>query len=244
MTDKTRSYFLNEVGGLDSNNGMLMIGSTNHLGRLDPAILKRPSRFDRKYEFSLPGELEWEAYCRFWRGKLDGNNMVEFGEELCPVIAGMTEGFSFAYLKELFVSALLTITGGGTGGEDVGVVERDVKEKEDASVSTSSDDPVIVEKEDDTRAGAEGDDNSGSANAKPTEEASENKREVTEIEIPTHLRDNVLLKVIRSEIRTLLNEMDNTKDKGGKITGGGGLPGLDPLPQIKHRDRMMRSVVA
>ncbi|KAK0621798.1 P-loop containing nucleoside triphosphate hydrolase protein [Bombardia bombarda] len=45
---KTRSYFLNEVDGLASNDGILMVGSTNHLGRLDDAITKRPSRFDRK----------------------------------------------------------------------------------------------------------------------------------------------------------------------------------------------------
>jgi transitional endoplasmic reticulum ATPase len=31
-----RSYFLNEVDGLESNHGILMIASTNHLERLDP----------------------------------------------------------------------------------------------------------------------------------------------------------------------------------------------------------------
>lgn len=43
--DDIRSYFLNEVDGLESNDGILMIGSTNHLDKLDPAIAKRPSRF-------------------------------------------------------------------------------------------------------------------------------------------------------------------------------------------------------
>jgi transitional endoplasmic reticulum ATPase len=63
ITDKNRSYFLNEVDGLDSNNGILMIGSTNHLDALDRAISERPSRFDRKYHFQLPGEVERAAYC-------------------------------------------------------------------------------------------------------------------------------------------------------------------------------------
>ena len=30
VTDKLRSYFLNEVDGLQSNDGILILGSTNH----------------------------------------------------------------------------------------------------------------------------------------------------------------------------------------------------------------------
>lgn len=33
-----RSYFLNEIDGLKSNDGIFMVGSTNHLERLDPGI--------------------------------------------------------------------------------------------------------------------------------------------------------------------------------------------------------------
>lgn len=60
-----RSYFLNEVDGLESNDGILMIGSTNHLERLDPGIAKRPSRFDRKYLFNDPDEHERELYAEY-----------------------------------------------------------------------------------------------------------------------------------------------------------------------------------
>lgn len=38
ITEDVRSYFLNEVDGLKSNDGIFMIGSTNHLDRLDPGI--------------------------------------------------------------------------------------------------------------------------------------------------------------------------------------------------------------
>jgi transitional endoplasmic reticulum ATPase len=38
INDEVRSYFLNEVDGLKSNDGIFMIGSTNHLDRLDPGI--------------------------------------------------------------------------------------------------------------------------------------------------------------------------------------------------------------
>jgi transitional endoplasmic reticulum ATPase len=38
VNDRVRSYFLNEVDGLKANDGIFMIGSTNHLERLDPGI--------------------------------------------------------------------------------------------------------------------------------------------------------------------------------------------------------------
>ena len=41
VTDSVRSYFLNEVDGLKNNNGIFMVGSTNHLERLDPGISVR-----------------------------------------------------------------------------------------------------------------------------------------------------------------------------------------------------------
>ena len=55
ITDENRSFFLNELDGFAANAGILTIATTNHPGRLDPAILDRPSRFDRKYHFGLPG---------------------------------------------------------------------------------------------------------------------------------------------------------------------------------------------
>lgn len=109
VTPFVRSYFLNEVDGLESNHGILMVGSTNHLERLDPGISKRPSRFDRKYLFSLPNRDERVLYCQYWRKKLSGNKKIDFPEVLCDMIADITEEFSFAYLKEAFVASLLAI---------------------------------------------------------------------------------------------------------------------------------------
>lgn len=104
-----RSYFLNEVDGLESNHGILMIGSTNHLEQLDPGIAKRPSRFDRKYLFDVPNRDERVQYCEYWRRKLSDNKKIDFPKELSGKIADLTENFSFAYMKEAFVAALLVI---------------------------------------------------------------------------------------------------------------------------------------
>lgn len=62
VTKSTRSYFFNEVDGLENNNGILMVATTNHLDELDPGLSKRPSRFDRKYLFPLPNKVERSLY--------------------------------------------------------------------------------------------------------------------------------------------------------------------------------------
>ena len=64
VTNNTRSYFFNEVDGLENNDGILMIATTNHLDKLDPGLSKRPSRFDRKYLFPLPNKSERAQYGR------------------------------------------------------------------------------------------------------------------------------------------------------------------------------------
>ncbi|KAK7949531.1 hypothetical protein PG988_016170 [Apiospora saccharicola] len=109
IDDGVRSYFLNEVDGLKNNDGIFMVGSTNHLDRLDPGIAKRPSRFDRKYYFPDPDLAQRVAYCRFWQGKLADNEEIEFPDKLCDAIAKITDKFSFAYIQEAFVAALLAI---------------------------------------------------------------------------------------------------------------------------------------
>ena len=109
ITDSVRSFFLNAVDGLSSNDGILMIGSTNHLERLDPGIAKRPSRFDRKYLFPNPDLEQRIAYCKYWQKKLKDNKEVEFPDKLVKPIARLTNKFSFAYIQEAFVSALLKI---------------------------------------------------------------------------------------------------------------------------------------
>lgn len=164
ITDKTRSYFLNEVDGLECNDGILMIGTTNHLDSLDPAISKRPSRFDRKYHFKLPDEEERVLYYEFWRKKLtgaDADEEVAFDEEMCSIVAKLTEGFSFAYMKELFVISLLIIARGeeieeavDTGAAHTSTAAQSIEAKDitaktgetSASVSSTSDsEPVMVE---------------------------------------------------------------------------------------------------
>ncbi len=229
VSDDIRSYFLNEVDGLESNDGILMIGSTNHLDKLDPAISKRPSRFDRKYHFKIPGEEERKLYTEYWRNKLVKNDTVEFPEELCDVIAKLSEGFSFAYLKELFVMALLTLVR-GFKGDDFEIVDSEEANNAPASDPTT---PTGEKKKEDEKenevctckAKCSTCDkplpSTDSAEAKKASEAAEAREEVKKnkmvmptVEIPEHLKDNLLLKVVKHQISILHADMDNEKDEG------------------------------
>jgi transitional endoplasmic reticulum ATPase len=111
VTPMTRAYFFNEVDGLENNDGLMMLGSTNYLERLDPGLTKRPSRFDRKYLFPIPNFEERVLYCEFWRRKLEKNKKIDFPGFLCREMARITENFSFAYLQEAFVATMLVLTG-------------------------------------------------------------------------------------------------------------------------------------
>lgn len=103
--DKNRSFFLNKLDGLSNASGLVTLATTNHAERLDPAILERPSRFDRKYHFELPNAVERERYLAMWNARVDAAMRIE--PAVVTELVEDTGGFSFAYLKELHVSAMV-----------------------------------------------------------------------------------------------------------------------------------------
>jgi ATPase family associated with various cellular activities (AAA) len=105
IKDENRSFLLNELDGFADNDGVVVIASTNHPEKLDPAILHRPSRFDRKYRFDLPALPERLAYVRYWNKELQLEMRLTESEEVA--IAECADRFSFAYLKELFLSSMM-----------------------------------------------------------------------------------------------------------------------------------------
>ncbi|KDN40527.1 P-loop containing nucleoside triphosphate hydrolase protein, partial [Tilletiaria anomala UBC 951] len=113
INDMTRAYFLNEVDGLENNDGILMIATTNHPERIDDAIMKRPSRFDSKYIFGLPDHNLRKRFILKWLYEKVRDTSIDFDsreysnpgvsdiDSLADHIASKTEGWSFAFLKEL-----------------------------------------------------------------------------------------------------------------------------------------------
>ena len=102
---ENRSYFLNELDGFARNTGILTVASANNPANLDPALLNRPSRFDRRYVFSLPEASERARYLQQFTSSLDSR--LRLGDHEAADIASAAEGFSYAYLKELVLSSMM-----------------------------------------------------------------------------------------------------------------------------------------
>jgi len=108
VNDTNRTVFLNELDGFQNNDGLLIIASSNHAEKIDEALLKRPSRFDRVFHIGLPALPERREYCMRALTRTPLANKLVPGFDtaaLADKVAQSTHGFSPAYLKELFVSA-------------------------------------------------------------------------------------------------------------------------------------------
>ena len=126
IDSKNRSFFLNELDGFQSNTGVVVLATTNHPAKLDPSILDRPSRFDRKYHFNLPADAERLAYITNWNGELQAD--LQVSEKGAAEVVSATDGFSFAYLKELFVASMVQwmSEGGGKSMDQVLLAQTDL----------------------------------------------------------------------------------------------------------------------
>ncbi|MEK7763467.1 MAG: ATP-binding protein [Nitrospirota bacterium] len=94
------SHLLNQLDGLRVLNGVLLIATCNEPDKLDPALIHRPSRFDRVWRFELP-KYEQRLALLHKRGG------AFFSESALQESARRSEGFSMAYVQEIVVSALL-----------------------------------------------------------------------------------------------------------------------------------------
>jgi transitional endoplasmic reticulum ATPase len=95
VTDRVLSQFLAELDGIEELKGVLVLGATNRLDRLDPALL-RPGRFDEVVEIPLPQEPERrEIFDVHLRGKPVARN-VKISE-----LAARSEGLSGAQIASV-----------------------------------------------------------------------------------------------------------------------------------------------
>jgi ATP-dependent 26S proteasome regulatory subunit len=105
------SQVLNRLDGLSTPRGVLVIATTNEPEKLDPALILRPSRFDRVWSFPLPDYRQRLDYlARKGRGL--------FREETLHQIAKQSQGFSVAYLQEVFATGTAYAVGAGREIDD------------------------------------------------------------------------------------------------------------------------------
>jgi hypothetical protein len=110
VTPENRTVFLNEMDGFAGNDGLLVIASSNHPEKLDEALLKRPSRFDRVIHIGPPRVEERRAFCLRWLQRWKDDGRVDDSldiEKTARTAAERSDGFTPAYLKEALGAAAL-----------------------------------------------------------------------------------------------------------------------------------------
>lgn len=105
------STLLNTLDGLEEADGILVISTTNRPERIDPALLARPSRFDRKYTFGLP---QTEDRCALLKALGKGR----FSDGAYLKASTDSDDFSMATVKETVLGALLRAAIEGRKPED------------------------------------------------------------------------------------------------------------------------------
>ncbi|MFP3064198.1 MAG: AAA family ATPase [Sulfolobus sp.] len=99
---KVVNQLLTEMDGIRSLKEVVVIGTTNRIEDIDPA-LKRPGRFDRIIYMPLPNKEEREDILQKYIGK------EECKEVHCDKIAEMSEGYSGADLAAIAREAKLKV---------------------------------------------------------------------------------------------------------------------------------------
>jgi len=102
--EQTLNQLLTEMDGFRENTGVIIVGATNRIDILDPALL-RPGRFDRQIQIGLPDRLG-----RIGILEVHAQNKV-FDEDVSLVqIATRTPGFSGADLANLLNESAILAT--------------------------------------------------------------------------------------------------------------------------------------
>lgn len=97
-TKVTLQHLLNCLDGLVEHEGVIVVATANDPTVLDPAILRRPGRFDRTVPFRPPAaDLRREYLRRLSSGSFD--------EQTLTMAVSETDGFSFAQLREGYILA-------------------------------------------------------------------------------------------------------------------------------------------
>jgi ATP-dependent 26S proteasome regulatory subunit len=101
------STFLNQIDGIDqTDDGLLLVATTNYPESLDPAINNRPGRFDVVVEVGPPTKplrLQYFKRC----------TLQSLGTSLIEELASTTRGLSFAQLREIeSLSGLIAVRAG------------------------------------------------------------------------------------------------------------------------------------
>lgn len=96
------STFLNLIDGVNplKEDGLLMIATTNHPEKLDPAINNRPGRFDVAIRFDNPDDRLRQSYFTTMLTESEWHSITPSDQR---ELVRASDGLSFAHLREIFL---------------------------------------------------------------------------------------------------------------------------------------------
>lgn len=94
------NQLLIEIDGVDSGDGVYLLGSTNLLQQLDPAVI-RPGSFGLKIEIGLPEDEDRRDIIEYYINKTREDSGIIFNGSIDEVVE-LTNKMSGAEIKEIF----------------------------------------------------------------------------------------------------------------------------------------------
>tara|TARA_Y100001980_G_C14534442_1_gene310832 strand:- start:832 stop:1839 length:1008 start_codon:yes stop_codon:yes gene_type:complete len=117
--------YLQSMDGMDPNNGILVLATTNHTENIDPAISDRPGRFDRIIEVPMPDKSQRKEIIqnliRNMPSKMTRNDAIER-------IASKSSGLSGAWIREVVQTAFIEAISNGREEIEVSDMEFGLKD--------------------------------------------------------------------------------------------------------------------
>jgi ATP-dependent 26S proteasome regulatory subunit len=131
--------YLQAMDGIEANEGVVVLATTNHTENIDPAISDRPGRFDRIIEVPLPDREQRINILANLLAKMPTENitfglgtMDYFGNETIAEIGRDAKHLSGAWIREIVHTAFIFATYDGRdaiSAEDLRAALEDVKER-------------------------------------------------------------------------------------------------------------------
>ena len=96
--------YLQAMDGMEPNDGIVIVATTNHTENIDPAISDRPGRFDRIIEIPLPNLNQRKKVLLNYLQKLECEDGIE---QIVARVARSTDGLTGAWVREIAQTALI-----------------------------------------------------------------------------------------------------------------------------------------
>ena len=96
--------YLQSLDGMEENNGVIVLATTNHTENMDPALTDRPGRFDRIIEVQTPDS---EMRSKIYENLLDRVPCNRISAEFKKTLVRQSDGLTGAWMREVVQSALI-----------------------------------------------------------------------------------------------------------------------------------------